>query len=145
VGSRIADRDIARVLTAGSRHSARAGRAVLHSLPIGYVVDNASGIRDPRGMLARRFGIDMHVVTADASAARNLMLAIERCHLEVEAMVTSPYVAGLSALADDEADLGTAVIDMGAGTTTLAVFAGGRFVHADGFALGGWHVTMDIA
>ena len=145
VGSTITERDIARVLTAGSRHSARAGRAVLHSLPIGYVVDNASGIRDPRGMLARRFGIDMHVVTADASAARNLMLAIERCHLEVEAMVTSPYVAGLSALADDEADLGTAVIDMGAGTTTLAVFAGGRFVHVDGFALGGWHVTMDIA
>jgi cell division protein FtsA len=59
--------------------------------------------------------------------------------------VTSPYVAGLAALADDEVDLGTAVIDMGAGTTTVAVFAGGRFVHADGFALGGRHVTMDIA
>jgi cell division protein FtsA len=144
-GAAIGERDIARVLAAGSRHSARAGRAVLHSLPIGYAVDNASGIRDPRGMLARRFGIDMHVVTADASAARNLMLAIERCNLEVEAMVTSPYVAGLAALADDEADLGTAVIDMGAGTTTVAVFAGGRFVHADGFALGGRHVTMDIA
>ena len=144
-GSAIGERDIARVLTAGSRHSARNGRAVLHSLPIGYVVDDASEIRDPRGMLARRFGIDMHVVTADASAARNLMLAIERCHLEVEAMATSPYLAGLSVLADDEADLGAAVIDMGAGTTTIAVFAGGRFIHADGFALGGRHVTMDIA
>ena len=76
---------------------------------------------------------------------RNLMLAVERCHLAVEAMVASPYVAGLSALADDEADLGAAVIDMGAGTTTIAVFAGGRFVHADGFALGGHHVTMDLA
>ena len=54
-------------------------------------------------------------------------------------------MAGLSALADDEADLGAAVIDMGAGTTTIAVFAGGRFVHADGFALGGHHVTMDLA
>src|SRR5207247_6850415 len=72
-------------------------------------------------------------------------LAIERCALEVEAMATSPYVAGLSTLADDEADLGAAVIDMGAGTTTIAVFAGGRFIHADGFALGGRHVTMDIA
>jgi len=144
-GSAIGERDIARVLTAGSRHSARTGRAVLHSLPIGYVVDDAAGIRDPRGMLARRFGIDMHVVTADAAAARNLMLAIERCHLDVEAMVTSPYVAGLSALGDDEADLGAAVIDMGAGTTTIAVFAGGRFIHADGFAIGGRQVTMDIA
>ena len=120
-------------------------RAVLHSLPIGYVVDNANGIRDPRGMLARKFGIDMHVVTTDVSVARNLMLAVERCHLNVEAMVASPYVAGLSVMADDEGDLGAAVIDMGAGTTTIAVFSGDRFIHADGFAVGGQHVTMDIA
>jgi cell division protein FtsA len=144
-GSTLGERDIARVLTAGSRYSVRDGRAVLHSLPIGYVVDEAAGIQDPRGMLARRFGIDMHVVTADASVARNLMLAVERCHLDVEAMVMSPYVAGLSVLADDEAELGAAVIDMGAGTTTIAVFSGGGFVHADGFALGGRHVTMDLA
>jgi cell division protein FtsA len=144
-GSTIGERDIARVLTAGSRHSARTGRAVLHSLPIGYVVDDAGGISDPRGMLARQFGIDMHVVTTDVSAARNLMLAVERCHLDVEAMVTSPYVAGLAALADDEAELGAAVVDMGAGTTTIAVFSGGRFVHADGLPLGGRHVTMDLA
>ncbi len=96
-------------------------------------------------MLARKFGVDMHVVTTDVSVARNLMLAVERCHLNVEAMVASPYVAGLSVLADDEGDLGAAVIDMGAGTTTIAVFSGGRFIHADGFALGGTHVTMDIA
>jgi cell division protein FtsA len=144
-GPSIGERDIARVLTAGSRHSVREGRAVLHSLPLGYVVDDAAGVRDPRGMLARRFGIDMHVVTADVSVARNLMLAVERCHLDVEALVASPYVAALSVLADDEADLGAAVIDMGAGTTTMAVFAGGQFIHADGFALGGRHVTMDLA
>jgi cell division protein FtsA len=145
VASSISERDIARVLAAGRRHSARPGRAVLHSLPIGYVLDNANGIRDPRGMLGRRFGIDMHVATTDVSVARNLMLAIERCHLDVEAMVASPYVAGLSTLADDEADLGAALIDMGAGTTTIAVFSGGRFTHADGFALGGRHVTLDLA
>jgi cell division protein FtsA len=87
----------------------------------------------------------MHVVTADVAAMRNMMLAIEHCHLGVEAMVASPYMAGLAVLADDEADLGTAVIDMGAGTTTLAVFRDGRFSHADGFALGGHHVTMDLA
>ena len=77
--------------------------------------------------------------------ARNLMLAVERCHLMIEAMVAGPYVASLATLADDEADLGAAVIDMGAGTTTMAVFADGRFIHADGFALGGRHVTLDIA
>ena len=107
-----------RVLAAGSHHSLREGRAVLHSLPIGYSIDGGNGIRDPRGMLGSRFGVDMHVATTDVASARNLMLAVERCHLAVEAMVASPYVAGLSVLADDEGDLGAAVVDMGAGTTT---------------------------
>jgi cell division protein FtsA len=145
IGSGVSEGDIARVLAAGGRHSQRDGRAVLHSMPVGYSIDGTEGIRDPRGMLGNKFGVDMHVATTDVAAARNLMLAVERCHLDVEAMVASPYVAGLSVLADDEGDLGAAVIDMGAGTTTIAVFAHGRFVHLDGFALGGQHVTMDLA
>jgi cell division protein FtsA len=145
VGSAVSEGDIARVLSAGSHHSLRDGRAVLHSLPVGYSIDGVNGIRDPRGMLGSRFGVDMHVATTEIAAARNLMLAVERCHLDVEAMVASPYVAGLAVLADDEADLGSAVVDMGAGTTTMASFAGGRLVHLEGFALGGHHVTMDIA
>jgi cell division protein FtsA len=144
-GGAVSDGDIARVLAAASRHSVRNGRALLHSLPIGYSLDAVTGIRDPRGMLGRRFGVDMHMVTADVATVRNLMLTVERSHLAVEALVASPYVAGLACLADDEADLGAACIDLGAGTTTMAVFAGGRFVHADGFALGGHHVTMDLA
>ncbi|MGC1464907.1 MAG: cell division protein FtsA [Pseudolabrys sp.] len=144
-GNAVSDGDIGRVLAAAGRHSVRDGRAVLHSLPIGYALDEARGIREPRGMLGRYFGVDMHMVTAEAATTRNLMLTIERSHIDVEAMVASPYVAGLSVLADDEADLGAACIDMGAGTTTIAVFSGGRFVHADGFALGGSHVTMDLA
>ena len=137
--------DIERVLAVGSRHSVRQGRAVLHSLPIGFALDDVHPIRDPRGMLGRRLGVDMHVVTVDAAAARNLMLTVEQGHLSVEAMVATPYVAAQSVLADDEADLGTAVVDIGAGTTTTAVFSAGRFVHADGFALGGNHITMDLA
>ncbi len=144
-GAAVRDRDIARVLAAGARRSAQEGRAVLHSVPIGFSLDDARGVRDPRGMLASTFGVDMHVVTADTGSARNLLLAVESCHLMVEAMVAGPYAAGLAALADDEADLGAAVIEMGAGTTTVAVFADGRFVHADGFAVGGRHVTFDIA
>ena len=63
----------------------RAGRAVLHSLPIGYSLDEANGIRDPRGMVGRRFGIDMHVMTSDIAIVRNLMLTIDHCHLDVGA------------------------------------------------------------
>jgi cell division protein FtsA len=144
-GTAVTEGDIGRVLAAGSHHSLREGRAIVHSLPIGYALDDARGIRDPRGMLGRRLGVDMHVVTADVASIRNIMLAVEHCHLAVEAMVATPYVAGLSVLADDEADLGAALIDIGAGTTTIAVYAGGNFVHADGIAVGGNHITMDLA
>ena len=144
-GGAVTDSEITRVLAAASCHSVRDGRAVLHSLPIGYQLDAASGIREPRGMLGSRFGVDMHMVTAEVATVRNLMLTVERSHLHVEAMVSSPYASGLAVLADDEADLGAATIDLGAGTTTFAVFSGGRFVHADGFALGAHHVTMDLA
>ena len=144
-GPTVHNADIERVLAAGTRHSVRDGRVVLHSLPIAYALDDNRGARDPRGMLAQRLGVDMHVVTADVAALRNLMLAIEHCHLGVQAMVASPYMSGLAVLADDEADLGAALIDIGAGTTTIAVFSGGHFVHADGFAVGGHHITMDLA
>ncbi len=118
---------------------------LLHTVPIGFSIDDASGIRDPRGMMGQRFGADLHLVSADLAACRNLMLTIERCHLDIEAMVASPYVAALSTLAGDEADVGAAVIDLGAGTTTMAAFSNGQFIHADGFALGGNHVTLDLA
>ena len=144
-GAAVSDRDIGRVLAAGSRQSAREGRVVLHSVPIGFSLDDAHGVRDPRGMLASTFGVNMHLVTTDAAPARNILLAVESCHLVVEAMVAGPYAASSATLADDEADLGAAVIDMGAGTTTVAVFTDGRFIHADGFTVGGRHVTLDIA
>ncbi len=144
-GAAVGDRDIARVLVAGTRQSVHDGRLVLHSVPIGFSLDDAQGVRDPRGMLASVFGVDMHVVTADTATICNLLLTVETCHVTVEAMVAGPYAAGLATLADDESDLGAAVVDLGAGTTTLAVFADGRFIHADGFALGGKHVTLDLA
>jgi cell division protein FtsA len=144
-GKTVSEQDIARVLTAGSRHLARPDRAALHLLPIGYSLDNTKGIRDPRGMLGKEFGVDLHMMNADIAVVRNLMLAVETCHVAIGAMAASSYAAALSVLADDEADLGAAVIDIGAGTTNVAVFMGGRFVHAHGFALGGVHITMDIA
>ena len=144
-GGAVTQADVSRVTSTGMHHATGEGRAVLHALPVGYTLDGVKGIRDPRGMLARQFGVDMNVVTADATVAKNLMLVVERCHLNVEAMAASPYVAGLSVLTDDEADLGAAVVEMGAGSTTIATYSGGRFVHASGFALGGHHVTMDLA
>ncbi|CAN5283837.1 cell division protein FtsA [soil metagenome] len=144
-GGAVTEADVSRITSAGMRHATPPGRTVLHALPVGYALDGVKGIRDPRGMVARQFGVDMNVVTADATVAKNLMLVVERCHLNVEAMAASPYVAGLAVLTDDETDLGAAVVEMGAGTTTMAIYSGGRFVHASGFAVGGQHITMDLA
>src|SRR5260221_245491 len=144
-GGAVTAADVSRVTSTGMRHATGEGRTVLHALPVGYALDGVKGIRDPRGMVARQFGVDMNVVTSDATVAKNLMLVVERCHLNVEAMAASPYVAGLSVLTDDEADIGAAVVEMGAGTTAIATYSGGRFVHASGFAVGGHHVTMDLA
>jgi cell division protein FtsA len=144
-GREVTEADIQRVLEAGSLHTAKDGRAVVHALPIGYALDGNRGIRDPRGMLGQRLSVDTHVVTADSAPVRNLEICINRAHLEVETMVATPYASGLSSLVDDEAQLGVACVDIGGGTTKIAVFADDHFVHVDGFALGGHHVTMDLA
>jgi len=125
--------------------TAQPGRSVLHSLPNGFSLDDAQGIRDPRGMMGEKLGAHFNVVSADSAALRNLMLAIERCHLSVEAVVATPYAAGLSVLVDDEAQLGAIVLDIGGGSVSAGVFQDSRLAHADAFALGGRHVTMDIA
>ncbi|KAA2244142.1 cell division protein FtsA [Salinarimonas soli] len=144
-GGPVGPSDLHRVLEAASRHGVPPNRTVLHALPTGYRLDAQTGITDPAGMVGESLGVDLHVVTGEAAAARNLMLAVERCHLGIEAVISTPYASGLSALADDEAEMGCAVVDLGGGTTSVGVFAGGHLVHVDALAVGGHHVTMDIA
>lgn len=144
-GQDVVENDIRRVLEAGRNHSTQEDAAVIHSLPIGYAIDENRGIKDARGMIGERLAVDMHVVTANDASLRNLELAVNRCHLAVENFVVSPYASGLACLAGDEAELGVTCIDLGGGTTTASIFMDGKFVHCDGLALGGQHVTMDIA
>lgn len=137
--------DVAYALDEAAIACAREGRATLHSLPTGYTLDGAAVATAPLDMIGREVGADLHVVSADAAAARNLMLAVERCHLNVEAVAATPYASGLACLVEDEMELGAAVIDLGAGTTSMAVFERGRLVHCDAVAVGGAHVSMDVA
>lgn len=143
-GHAVSDSEVHRVLEACHAHVVP-GRIVLHSLPTGFSLGSATKIRDPRGLIGDELGAAMHVLSCDAGASSNLMLAVERCHLSIEALVATPYAAGLSALVDDEAELGTAVIDIGGGTTSAGVFAGGNLTYADAFAVGGRHITSDLA
>jgi len=144
-GREVVDSDVHRVLEACASYASPQGRIVLHSVPTNFGLGEIQNIRDPRGMVGDELRADLNVVSCDAAAVRNLMLAVERCHLSVEAMVASPYASALSTLVDDEAELGTAIVDIGGGTTSVSVFAGGHLAHVDAFSMGGNHITMDIA
>jgi cell division protein FtsA len=96
-------------------------------------------------MFGEHLGVDVHIITANSGAVRNLNSCIQRCHLDVAGFVVSPYAAGLSSLVEDEMELGVTVIDMGGGTTTIAVFFEGNVIYTDVVPIGGNHVTNDIA
>jgi cell division protein FtsA len=146
IGAReVTDAEMHRVLEQGYLLRDSGDRDVIHSVPVGFSVDDSRGIRDPRGMIGERLGVNMHLVTASAAAVRNHGSAIGRSHLELDALVVSPYAAGLSCLVEDEIALGVTVIDMGGGTTTIGVFFDGNLIHADYVPVGGCHVTNDIA
>lgn len=144
-GQEVDSADIRKVLTAAGQRSLLQDRAILHALPTGFALDGERGIQDPISMFGDLLGVDMHVVSAERPALKNLELSVNRAHLSVEGMVATPYASGLAALVDDEAELGCACIDMGGGTTTISVFAEGRLVHTDAVNLGGHHVTTDLA
>ncbi|WP_099864640.1 cell division protein FtsA [Pararhizobium haloflavum] len=137
--------DLKRVLASASQQSMASDRAIIHSLPTAFTLDGERGIADPTGMYGDDLGVDMHVLSAERAPLKNLELCINRAHLSVEAMVATPYASGLAALVDDEAEMGCAAIDLGGGTTTISLFSEGKLVHVDAIALGGHHVTMDLA
>jgi cell division protein FtsA len=144
-GREITDAEVQRVLEQGHLIREPSDRHVIHSVPVGFSIDDSRGIRDPRGMFGDRLGVNMHVVTANAASVRSHVSAIGRSHLELDALVVSPYAAGLSCLVQDEIGLGVTVIDMGGGTTTIGVFFDGNLIYADYVPVGGCHVTNDIA
>jgi cell division protein FtsA len=141
----VGDDDIARVLEGGRAYAEREARMLVHMNRIGLRLDGMPGGGDPRGLAARQLTADLHAVTADDAPVRNLMLLVERCHLGVAGLVVSPYASALAATSLDERRLGVTVIDIGAGVTSLAVFADGGFIHAETIPVGGGHMTFDIA
>jgi cell division protein FtsA len=120
-------------------------RELIHSIPVGFAIDGQKGIDDPRGMFGQKLSVNMHLVSASANTMRTIRTAVERCHLTIESFVLSPYASGLATLVEDEADLGVTVVDMGGGTTGLAIFYDGQMMFADTIPVGGNHVTSDVA
>lgn len=144
-GREVTDRDLRRLLSAALDEFHEPDRVVVHAIPLSWTVDDNRGVRDPRGMFGRMLGVEMHLVTAAAGPLRNLAVCVERCRLDINAVVAAPYAAGLSALVEDERELGSLLIDMGGGTTSVAAFAEGALAYADIIPVGGQHVTADVA
>ena len=144
-GNEVRDHDIDRVASAGREYASRDGREVLHCVSSGYRLDGDTQISDPRGMIGDRLSLDMHAVSVDEQPLKNLILCVERCHLNVVGVAAAPYASGLAAVVNDEARLGVTCIDLGAGATGVSVFSDGNFIFSDAIMIGGNHVTIDLA
>jgi cell division protein FtsA len=144
-GRAVTEADLRAMVGEGRRRMAEDGREVIHALPLGFTLDATSGVADPRGMIGESLGARLHLVDAASASLKNLGTSLYRCDLEVEEPVSAPYAAALSALTEDERELGATVIDMGGGTTSLAVLHEGNLLHTAQVPVGGWQVTNDLA
>jgi cell division protein FtsA len=137
--------DLARLSDGARSYAERDGRILVHLNRLAYTLDGAAGIRDPLGMAGRALSANLHAVTADDAPLRNLLLLAERCYLTPTRLVPTSLASALAATTEDERRLGVTLVDIGAGVTTIAVFADGHYLCTDTLAYGGSHMTFDIA
>ncbi len=144
-GRAVTEADLRAIIGEGRRRSADDGRETVHAFPLGFTVDATPGAEDPRGMICDTIAARLHMLDAAQASLQNLGAALLRCDLAAEELVSAPYAGALATLVEDEKHLGATVIDMGGGTTGIAVFAEGHLLHTAQIPVGGWHVTNDLA
>lgn len=137
--------DIVRVMDAARAVALPADQRILHVIPQEYIIDHQDGIRDPIGMSGVRLEARVHIVTGAESAAQNIIKCVQRCGLEVEDIVLEQWASSFSVLTEDEKELGVCMVDIGGGTTDIAVFAQGALRHTAVIPIAGDQVTNDIA
>ena len=137
--------DIARVIDSARALNLAQDREVLHVLPQEFIIDEQDGIKEPLGMAGVRLQAKVHIVTGAASGAQNIVKCCRKTNLEVVDVVLAQLAAADAVLNEDEKDLGVVLVDIGGGTTDLAVYINGSTVHTAVIPLGGDHVTNDIA
>jgi cell division protein FtsA len=144
-GRAVMEQDVARALSACDVPDIGEGREVLHAQPVNFALDHRSGLIDPRGQVGQRLATDMHMVTVDAKVIQNLAFCVKRCDLELAGVASSAYAAGISALVEDEQELGAACIDLGGGATGISIFLRKHMIYADSVPMGGELLTSDIS
>jgi cell division protein FtsA len=142
--SEITARQTREAVAAAMRHVRLDGRHMLHASPAFFVLDGHK-VRDPRGMMGKRLGVRVTVISVPAAQWRNVVMCAERAHLNVLGALPAPWAAALAALAEDELETGALLVDMGARSTTAALVSGGALAHVEAVPIGSDHVTQDIA
>ena len=143
-GEEISKADVDRANEVARAQPVPQDRELLHAIPQEYSVDKNQGIRDPIGMIGTRLETEMYLVTIGASPAMNLRKSVERAGYRVRELVLEPLASALAVLTEDEKELGVALVEMGAGTTDIAVFHEGKIRHLGTVNFGGNNVTSDI-
>lgn len=144
-GDQVTETEIFRAINQARVIDLGEDQELVHAMPVGYGLDGQRGIEDPLGMYGKRLGVRLHLVSGTAGPMRNLSACIERSQLDVDAFCIGSFAAGLSTLTEDEMRLGVTLIDIGGGTTDVAVFEDMSIVHTDCLPVGGNHVTNDVA
>lgn len=141
----VRETDIQRVIDAAKAIAIPLDREVIHVLPQEFVIDDQGGIKEPLGMSGVRLEAKVHIVTAAVSSAQNIVKCANRTGLNVADVVLQPLASAKAVLSEDEKELGVCLVDIGGGTTDLAIFHGGAIVHTGVIALGGNNLTSDVA
>ncbi len=137
--------DVARVIETARAVNIPTDQQVLHVLTQEFIVDGQEDIREPIGMSGVRLEVKVHIVTGAVSAAQNIVKCVRRCGLEVQDLVLQPLASSMSVLTHDEKELGVALVDVGGGTTDIAIFTGGAIRHTAVIPIAGDQITNDIA
>ena len=137
--------DVDRVIETARAVNISTDQQVLHVLPQEFIIDGQEGVREPLGMSGVRLEVKVHIVTGAVSAAQNIIKCVRRCGLEVNDLILQPLASSLSVLNDDEKDLGVCLVDIGGGTTDIAIFTRGAIQHTAVLPIAGDQITNDIA
>ncbi|MCL2179391.1 MAG: cell division protein FtsA [Proteobacteria bacterium] len=141
----VREADIARVIDQAKTVNIPVDREVIHVLPQEFIVDDQGGIKEPLGMAGVRLEAKVHIVTGAVASAQNIVKCANRTGLNVADIVLQPLASSESVLTEEERDLGICLVDIGGGTTDIAIFSGGAIAHTAVIALGGHNLTNDIA
>lgn len=141
----VIENDLIRVIDAAKAVSLPSSREIIHVLPRSYIVDGQEGIKDPIGMTGVRLEVDTHIVSASTTTVKNLEKAFSQVGVDVEELVFSGYASALGVVTDTEKELGVVLVDIGAGTTDISIFAEGSVSYSSVIPIGARHITNDLA